>query len=188
MPKLKEPPFSDQPNPKNQFWSQSWFEFIRDIYTTVNKSVQIVGVGIANHFAKFNSSGDIVDSGKTVPSGEVVGTTDTQTLTNKTVDNLIVLNAPTIDTHAANKQYVEEYTDGYVRDWVTDWVEDYTEGYVLGYYDDSIKDWTMDYVPTVAHPYFKVGDVVLNTDGINPETKWGYGTWVCLGTGDLTLT
>lgn len=33
-----------------------------------------------------------------------------------------------------------------------------------------------------------VGSVYFNTTGVNPNTELGYGTWVCLGTGNLTLT
>lgn len=45
----------------------------------------------AGDFATLTAAGDLADSGKTPPSGEVVGTTDTQTLTNKT------LTSPTIN-------------------------------------------------------------------------------------------
>jgi len=85
MAKLKEPPFMDLPNPDNRFWSQSWFEWLRDIWVRINERAVVVGTGIANHFVMFNADGDLVDSGKEVPDGEVVGTTDTQTLTNKTI-------------------------------------------------------------------------------------------------------
>jgi hypothetical protein len=181
MTKLKEPPFKDQPNPNNSFWSQSWFEFLRDIWVNINKMVFVVGATVANHFAMFNASGEIVDSGKVKPSGEVVGTTDTQTLTNKSVPT------PTSDLHISNKKYVD---DSIVADWEDeiDYWENYVEGYVLAYYDENIKSWTEDYIAAHYHPYFKVGDVVINTDGVNPAVKWGYGTWDCVGTGDWTLT
>lgn len=49
--------------------------------------------GASGNFVEWGASG-IVDSGKSVPSGDVVGTDDTQTLTNKTIDanNNTILN------------------------------------------------------------------------------------------------
>lgn len=101
MAKLKEPPFNDQPNPSNRFWSQSWFEWLRDIWKRVNERAIVVGIGIANHFAMFSSASEITDSGKDVPSGDVVGTTDIQTLTNKSVPD------PSSALEIANKEYVD---------------------------------------------------------------------------------
>lgn len=40
----------------------------------------------AGDFATLDSGGNLADSGKTPPTGEVVGTSDTQTLTNKTIN------------------------------------------------------------------------------------------------------
>lgn len=37
------------------------------------------------HFAKYDSGGNLVDSGKAVTFGDVVGTTDSQTLSGKTL-------------------------------------------------------------------------------------------------------
>lgn len=193
----------------------AWFEWLRDVWTNVKTQIVVVGATVGNHFVKFNTTGstDLADSGKVVPSGEVVGTTDTQTLTNKTSPSYIITDAPTIDTHATNKKYVDDsdaalvigsasiaYVDAAIiaailADWEDEihYWESYIEGYVLGYYDDNIKQWTEDYVAEQIaaaghHPYFKVGDIAINTDGVNPGTKWGYGTWVCLGSGDWTLT
>lgn len=189
MGKLKEPPFQDLPNPQNKFWSQSWFEWLRDVWSKTNERVALIGTWTANHFVKINSSGDFEDSGKSVPTGDVVGTSDSQTLTNKTVDTLIVTNDPTADTHAANKKYVD---DAIVADWQDeiDYWEDYIEGYVLGYYDSNIKDWIEGYhnMSLEEHQAFKVGDIMMNTDGVNPAVKLGYGTWTLQGVGDLTLT
>lgn len=98
--KLNEPPFHDNPAPSNNFWSLSWFEWLRDLWGNVNQKISAVGTVIANHFAMFNSDGDLVDSGKEVPSGEVVGTTDIQTLTNKSADYLVLLNNATDLNHA----------------------------------------------------------------------------------------
>lgn len=50
-----------------------------------NDSTFITGTkGTAGNLAQWNSDGDLVDS-KTPPSGDIVGTSDTQTLTNKTI-------------------------------------------------------------------------------------------------------
>lgn len=42
--------------------------------------------GNTDVFIQRDGSGDVIDSTKAVPSGDVVGTSDTQTLTNKTID------------------------------------------------------------------------------------------------------
>lgn len=71
-----------------------------------------------NDLAALSATGNLVDSGKTPPSGEVVGTTDTQTLTNKTLTsptvNGAVLDAPQINDTSDDHQYVvsvSELTD-----------------------------------------------------------------------------
>jgi len=106
MSKIDEPPFKDSPNPNNAFWSLSWFEWLRDIWIRVNERPALVGTGTENNFPKFNADADLVDSDKAVPSGDVVGTTDTQTLTNKTADYLILENDPVLGTHAVRKSYI----------------------------------------------------------------------------------
>lgn len=153
MPKLPEPPFQETPNPNNRFWSMAWFEWFRDIPTRVNEKISVIATGIANHFVKFDANGDLADSGRIVPEGEVVGTTDTQTLTNKTVDALVIIDAPTLDSHATNKLYVDTTIDSQIdssleSDWEDeiDYWSEYIEGYVLAYYDPNIKDWTIDHV------------------------------------------
>ena len=45
-----------------------------------------------NNIAVYNDEGDIVDSGKEIPSGDVVGTTDTQELSNKSFNELSIAN------------------------------------------------------------------------------------------------
>jgi len=34
---------------------------------------------------------------------------------------------------------------------------------------------------------YKVGDLVLNIDGVNPATKYGYGTWVQIAEGQFLV-
>lgn len=55
--------------------------------------------GTTGDLAALSASGDLSDSGKTPPSGEIVGTTDTQTLTDKT------LTAPTINDGEADADF-----------------------------------------------------------------------------------
>jgi len=52
----------------------------------------VVGATTNGHLPTFDSASDLVDSGYVLPSGAIVGLTDTQTLTNKT------LTSPTINT------------------------------------------------------------------------------------------
>jgi len=57
---------------------------VQDLALTSLKTV----LGDANRFLVRNGSGVVVSNTKTVPTGDVVGTSDTQTLTNKTTDIL----------------------------------------------------------------------------------------------------
>jgi hypothetical protein len=152
MPKLKEPPFKDDPGFNTQNWSQSWFEWLRDVWQRTNEKISFTGTWVANHFVKFNASGELVDSGKIAPSGDVVGTSDSQTLTNKTVDKLDITDAPTLEPQATNKQYVDGFVESSIEaDWEDDidYLQEYVEGYVLAYYDGYIKDWAIDYVASI---------------------------------------
>jgi hypothetical protein len=53
------------------------------------------GSTVTGDQASFDASGNIVDSGKATPAGVMVGTTDTQTLTNKTLTSPGVTNPTT---------------------------------------------------------------------------------------------
>ena len=91
------------------------------ISTAVATKANKIGSGTNGALVKQDASGDLVDSTKAVPTGTIVGTTDTQTLTNKTYDDAILSGeayfeseidnsnsgaAKTIDWTAGNKQKV----------------------------------------------------------------------------------
>lgn len=55
-------------------------------FSALNTDKLEKGSGVTGNVPTFGASNVLQDSGKTLPSGSVVGTTDTQTLTNKTIN------------------------------------------------------------------------------------------------------
>jgi len=150
MAKFKEPPFYDPPNPNNRFWSQSWYEWLREVWKKVN--------GIDN----------VID--RTFPIGDIVGTTDTQTLTNKSFPD------PTDELHAVNLRYADaNYINKIGDQKFTGDVEGVTFTVKQG-----ANTWD------ITRPV-KVGQLVMFTDGTNPATAFGYGSWALLGTTEVTI-
>jgi hypothetical protein len=82
------------------------------IQTAVNsKTDKIVPASVGN-IATLDGTGNLTDSTKAVPSGVIIGTTDTQTLTNKTLTsptiNTPTITTPTISGAVLNDGYTEE--------------------------------------------------------------------------------
>ena len=59
---------------------------INNNYANLNADKQEKGSGVAGNIPTFGSSNVLGDSGKVPPTGTIVGTTDTQTITNKTIN------------------------------------------------------------------------------------------------------
>jgi len=64
-------------------------EFDAIAVSSATKANKISG-GTANNVVEQDSNGDLVDTGSATPAGDFVGTTDTQTLTNKTLTAPVV--------------------------------------------------------------------------------------------------
>lgn len=159
LAKTKEPPFLGEPlSEDGKSWNLPWYEWLRDIPTRINERVSSALDGTENNFPKFDSNSELVDSGKAVPDGDVVGTTDTQTLSNKDSDYYTINETPTADTHATNKQYVDdEISDSSVAD------REYTDEEVAA---NSVADRKY-----VAERY--ITENLLPEAGTEPGTHYG---------------
>ena len=85
----------------------SWLTKLQSVIET--KLNQLKGA-LEDNIAVFDDDGYIKDSGKELPSGEVVGTTDTQTLTNKTLTSP-TLNDATLNDATLNTPIIDDFTD-----------------------------------------------------------------------------
>lgn len=59
--------------------------WLRSVQDVVEAKIEVVGAATADNVATFDSDGMVQDSGKAITTGDLVGTTDIQTLTNKTL-------------------------------------------------------------------------------------------------------
>jgi len=63
MPKTREAPFADAPNPGNRFWSLSWFEWLRDLARRINERPEISGTITPGNVVSVDSDNNLVDGG-----------------------------------------------------------------------------------------------------------------------------
>lgn len=78
-------PFTEKLVEKDGTSTKAWHRFWMDLKKVDDLQATRVSGGNENNFVSLDADGDIADSGKVRPSGDVVGTNDTQTLTNKTL-------------------------------------------------------------------------------------------------------
>lgn len=83
----KEPPFLE---PLVQNMPLPWHNWFRDVYSNIDGL--LVDDGIKNNIPVFDGLGGLIDSLHAMPVGAVVGTTDYQTLLNKTITAPVVNN------------------------------------------------------------------------------------------------
>jgi len=84
--------------------------WLNDVQRVMNIKISELTTAIESHIVVFDNSGGIQDSGKGLPSGDVVGTSDAQALSNKT------LSIPTIaDFSNATHDHTDSQGGGTVR-------------------------------------------------------------------------
>lgn len=65
-------------------------------FSNLNTDKQEKGSGVTGNIPTFGASNVLIDSGKVVPSGVIVGTTDSQALTNKSVNGVTLAGSGTL--------------------------------------------------------------------------------------------
>jgi hypothetical protein len=70
--------------------SREFLYWLQEAFDRINNKLDLLTSGTAGNVPEIAAGGELEDTGKAAPTGAFVGTTDTQTLTNKT------LTAPTI--------------------------------------------------------------------------------------------
>ncbi len=68
-----------------------FLQWLIEAFTRINNKLDILAAGSGN-VPVINSDGELEDTGKAVPGGSFVGTSDTQTLTNKTLTTPTIAN------------------------------------------------------------------------------------------------
>lgn len=122
----------------------------------------------ASQLLRVNSSGTAIESsGKTIPTGTIVGDSDSQTLTSKT------LTSPVINTSVSGTAFLDE--DNMASNSATKFCS-----------QQSIKAY-VDSATTTASNAWPIGSVFISVVSTNPNTLLGFGTWSAFGSGRVLV-
>jgi microcystin-dependent protein len=139
-----------------------------DSKKVLTTNLDVTGLTVSE-LVRTNSAGTALESsGKTVPTGDIVGTSDSQTLTTKT------LTSPVINTGVSGTAFLDE--DNMASNSATKFCS-----------QQSIKAY-VDAATTTASSAWPVGSVYINAlVSTNPATLLGFGTWTAIGAGKMIV-
>ncbi len=91
MRRLPGAPLNERYGADGNF-SRAWHRWFDKVSEIVNERMGVAGSYVPGNLVIFNSEGGPADSGKAPPDGAIVGTTDAQTLANKTLTTPTIAN------------------------------------------------------------------------------------------------
>lgn len=124
----------------------------------------------ASQLLRVNSGATAIESsGKTVPTGDIVGTSDSQTLTSKT------LTSPVLNTGLSGTAFLDE--DNMASDSAT---KAASQQSIKAYVDATVAGVSLASV-------WPVGSIFISAVSTNPATLLGFGTWTAFGAGRVLV-